>query len=81
MHNKEQIEVLWNKIYSKLLAFVSKHVKNKDDVNDIIQNSFIKVRNNISTLKNPAKADKWIFQIARNTMNDYFRKQKKEVQT
>ncbi len=80
MQDKQQIEVLWNKIHSKLVGYISKNVKNKEDVNDIIQDTFIKVRNNIDSLKNPIKADKWIFQIARNTMNDYFRNQKKDLE-
>lgn len=80
MQDKQQIEILWNKIYSKLVGYISKNVNSTEDVNDIIQNTFIKVKNNIDTLKNPLKADKWIFQIARNTMNDYFRAQKKNLE-
>ncbi len=78
MQEQQQIELLWNKIHSKLEGYISKNVKNRDDVNDIIQNTFIKVKNNIHSLKNPTKADKWIFQIARNSMNDYFRKNQKK---
>lgn len=77
MQNTIAIENIFSEIYGKLFGYISKHVKNKNDVNDIIQDTFIKVKTNIESLKNPAKADKWIFQIARNTMNDYFRKQKR----
>jgi RNA polymerase sigma-70 factor (ECF subfamily) len=77
MQDSVNIENIWVKIHEKLFEYISKHVKNKDDVNDIIQDTFIKATTNIASLKNPAKADKWIFQIARNTMNDFFRKQKK----
>jgi len=71
------IENLWAKVYGKLFGYILKHVKNKDDVNDIIQDTFIKVKTNINGLRNTAKFESWIFQIARNTMNDYFRDQKK----
>jgi len=71
------IEEIWIKVYNKLSGYISKHTKNKDDVKDIIQDTFIKVKTKIDTLKNPAKVESWIFQIARNTMNDYFRDQKK----
>ena len=77
MQQAINIESLWTNIYGELFGFVSKHIKNRDDVNDIIQDTFIKVKTNIDSLKNPAKVESWIFQIARNTMNDFFRKQKK----
>ena len=77
MQETINIESVWTGIFEKLSGYISKHVKDKDDVNDIIQDTFIKVKTNIDGLKNPAKADKWIFQIARNTMNDHFRKQKR----
>lgn len=77
MQQAINIENLWTNIHGKLFGYISKQIKNKDDINDIIQDTFIKVKTNIDSLKNPAKVESWIFQIARNTMNDFFRKQKK----
>jgi len=77
MQQSVDIAGLWTKIHGQLFGYISKHVKTKDDINDIIQDTFIKVKTNIDKLKNPAKVESWVFQIARNTMNDYFRKQKK----
>jgi len=77
MQETINIENLWTNIHGKLFGYISKHTKSKEDVNDIIQDTFIKVKTNIDGLKNPAKVESWIFQIARNTMNDFFRKQKK----
>lgn len=77
MQQGADIEVLWSRVHGQLFGYISKHVKNTNDVNDIIQDSFIKVKTSIDKLKNPAKVESWVFQIARNTMNDYFRKQKK----
>jgi len=71
------IESIWTNVYGKLFGFISKHAINKDDVNDIIQDTFLKVKTNIDSLRNPAKVESWIFQIARNTMNDFFREKKK----
>lgn len=77
MQDTIDIEHLWMNIHGKLNGYVSKHIKNKDDVNDIIQDTFVKVKTNIDSLQNPAKFDSWLFQIARNTMTDFFRNQKK----
>lgn len=79
MQETINIESLWENIHGKLTGFVSKHIKSKDDVNDIIQDTFIKVKTNIDALKNPAKVESWIFQIARNIINDHFRELKKSL--
>ncbi len=77
MKKNINIEKLWVKVHGQLFGYISKHVKIQDDIDDIIQDTFVKVKTNINKLINPAKVESWIFQIARNTMNDYFRKQKK----
>ena len=77
MQETINIESIWTNVYGKLFGFISKHAINKDDVNDIIQDTFLKVKTNINSLRNPAKVESWIFQIARNTINDFFRKKKK----
>ena len=77
MQKTINIDSIWSKVYGKLFGYISKHEINKDDVNDIIQDTFLKVKTNINSLRNPAKVESWIFQIARNTINDFFRKKKK----
>ncbi len=77
MQEAINIESIWIKVYGKLFGFISKHAIDKDDVNDIIQDTFLKVKTNIDSLRNPAKVESWIFQIARNTINDHFREKKK----
>lgn len=79
MTEELQIEKIWTAIHGKLYGFIFKYVNNDDDVNDIIQDTFIKVKTNIDKLKNPSKLESWIFQIARNTMQDYFRQQNKST--
>jgi RNA polymerase sigma-70 factor, ECF subfamily len=77
MQETINIEHLWEDIHGRLTGFVSKSINNKDDVSDIVQDTFIKVQTNINSLKNPAKVEGWIFQIARNIINDHYRKLKK----
>ena len=60
----------------KLFNFVNKRIKDSYLSKDIVQNVFIKVFLNIESLKNKDKVVSWIFQITRNEINDYFRKQK-----
>jgi RNA polymerase sigma-70 factor (ECF subfamily) len=40
---------------------------------DLTQDTFIKVQENVNGLKDPSKLEPWIFRIARNRCLDYFR--------
>ena len=48
-------------------------VRNDADSDDILQNTFIKIHNNIHTLEDESKIKPWIYQITRNQIIDYFR--------
>jgi len=43
---------------------------------DILQEVFIKIHENIHSIKDDTKICNWVYQIARNTINDHYRKQK-----
>lgn len=76
MRNSENI---WNEYKTELKRFVLSKIKDKDDVNDILQNVFIKLHSNLDSINDSAKIKSWLFQVTRNAMNDHFRKQKFSV--
>ena len=63
---------IWDNFNEELYFFILRRVKNKDVANDIFQDAFMKIHNNLSNLKNKEKAKAWVFQIARNEMFNYF---------
>ncbi|MFK5856065.1 MAG: RNA polymerase sigma factor SigZ [Bacteroidota bacterium] len=65
---------VWIGLNDYLKNFIYKQVRDINIVDDIIQDVFIKVKLNISNLDDKTKLSSWIFQITRNTINDYFRK-------
>lgn len=67
---------LYNDLGSYLKNFIIKHIKNKEDAEDIFQEIFIKIHQKIHTVKEKEKIESWIFQIARNLIIDYYRKKK-----
>ena len=71
------IEQLWLDTESKLRRYLHKQVEDHSIVDDLLQNSFIKMQANIHQLKDIDKAGAWLFQIAKSTLMDYFRKEKK----
>jgi len=70
-----ETQKIWNNFNDELYFFILKKVKNKDVTNDIFQNTFLKIHNNLAKLKKEEKTRAWIFQIARNELSNYFNKE------
>lgn len=66
-------ESIWVEFNSPMKAYVKKHISNEQDIEDILQNIFIKIHNNIDNLSDVDKIRAWIYTIARNTVNDFYR--------
>ena len=67
----------WLEMGDHLKAFVVKKIRDEDAAKDLVQEVFIKVHSKLHTLDDPQKINAWIFQITRNSINDYFRARKK----
>jgi RNA polymerase sigma-70 factor (ECF subfamily) len=76
MSAHENIEFLWHQFNSDLKSFIISRVNNEADADDILQNTYLKIHDNIHRLKDNARIKSWIYQIARNLIIDYFRYEK-----
>jgi RNA polymerase sigma-70 factor (ECF subfamily) len=63
-----------------LRSFIRKRVANEQDVEEITQNVLLKIFNRVNTLKNSDSINAWIYQITRNVIIDYYRKESKPVE-
>jgi len=77
---QNRLELIWSDFHKELEVFIFSRVKEHDSTNDILQEIFIKIHNNIGTLKDESKLSSWIYQITRNAINDYFRKLKPQIE-
>jgi RNA polymerase sigma-70 factor, ECF subfamily len=77
---QNRLELIWSDFHKELEVFIFSRVKEHDITNDILQEIFIKIHNNIGTLKDESKLSSWIYQITRNAINDYFRKLKPQIE-
>ncbi len=73
MHTTEKI---WHEYQQKLLAFIRTKVNENDIAEDILQEVFIKIHSQISSLEEETKLRSWIYQITRNTIIDHYRTKK-----
>lgn len=76
----DTVEQIWNEYHSKLYAFIHKRVNNPSLADDIRQEIFLKIHSRIGTLTSANKIHSWIYQIARNTIVDYYRTRKPEAE-
>lgn len=67
------IETIWLTFHKKLLAFIISQVQDKDHAEDILQEVFIKVINNLNKLSDQQKLQPWLYQICRHAIIDFYR--------
>jgi len=71
------IENIWSEYQNGLQAFLHSKVANADEVDDLLQEILIKTFNNFHTIKSEESIKPWLYQIANNSIIDFYRKQTK----
>lgn len=71
------IEKIWKTYHGALRRFIRKRVEDAATADDLLQEVFIKIHAKIDTLKDAARIQGWLYQIARNVIIDHYRRQKK----
>jgi RNA polymerase sigma-70 factor (ECF subfamily) len=77
INNKGKAEELWKQFSSALRTFIMSKVKSEAEADDILQNVYLKIHDNIQSLKDESKIQSWIYQITRNLITDYYRSEKR----
>ena len=70
-----KIEDIWLEYRAALKLFLHAKVSNEADVEDLLQEILIKTYNKLDTVKTQKSVKSWLFQLANNTIIDYYRKQ------
>ena len=72
--DKHSVEQIWMQFHTKLKSFILSKVKDNALADDLLQEVFIKIHRLLGQLKDENKLQAWVYQVARNTVNDHFRK-------
>ncbi|MEN7546440.1 sigma-70 family RNA polymerase sigma factor [Rapidithrix thailandica] len=70
-----ETKALWEQYHLPVYYFILKKVQEEDIAQEVLQNVFLKIHEYLHQLKDEAKTEAWIFQIVRNEINNYYRKQ------
>ncbi|MHC1760454.1 MAG: RNA polymerase sigma factor SigZ [Negativicutes bacterium] len=69
-------QALWEEMRLPLQRFIARRIQNEHDAEDLLQNIFCKIHDRIDDLRDETKVHAWVYQIARNSIIDYYRAQK-----
>jgi RNA polymerase sigma-70 factor (ECF subfamily) len=64
---------IYDQFYSKVRKFILALVKDEWVADDLIQETFLRIQDNLKNLKDSSKLSAWIFRIAYNLCQDHFR--------
>ncbi len=71
------IQNIWTEYQSSLKSFLHSKVGNPDDVDDLLQDILIKTHKSLHSIKDNEKIKSWVFQVANNTIIDFYRQNNK----
>lgn len=74
--SKKAFEKLYDVFAEDIYKIILRRVKNESDTDDLLQTTFVKVWQNISKFKGDSAMYSWVYRIAINETNMFFRKKK-----
>jgi len=66
----------WNEHKTRLHRYIAGRVRQREVVEDILQDVFIKAHSSLHAVKEPGSLTAWLYRIAANAVADYYRAQK-----
>ena len=66
-----------DRFYERVRTFILASVRDESAADDLVQEAFIKIQQNLDGVRDPGKVSSWVFRIAHNLCQDHFRTQKK----
>jgi RNA polymerase sigma-70 factor (ECF subfamily) len=71
---------IWDRFSDQLRLFIYRRVTDRQDAEDLLQDVFLKIHSHIDSLHSEERLAPWVYQIARNTITDYYRNRKPTVE-
>jgi RNA polymerase sigma-70 factor (ECF subfamily) len=72
------VKAIWRSFHQRLRGFILQRVNNPADVDDILQEVFVRIYQRLTTVRESDRLQSWIFTITRNAIIDYYRNVKRQ---
>jgi RNA polymerase sigma-70 factor (ECF subfamily) len=63
----------WNALGAKLRPFVARRVRGAEDVDDVVQDVFLRMQRGLAELRDDERFGPWAYQVARSAIADHHR--------
>jgi RNA polymerase sigma-70 factor (ECF subfamily) len=70
------VEMVWSAFNSRLERFIRSRVSDSQAADDLLQDVYIRIHTRVDTLRDEERLQSWVYQVARNVVNDYYRQLK-----
>jgi RNA polymerase sigma-70 factor, ECF subfamily len=74
------VETIYNTMHDRLCLFICSRMGYEADAEDILQDVFLRIHTHLDTIRDMDKLESWIYQVARNSINDYYRSRRSLVE-
>ena len=71
-----EFSVVLEQHYERLRRFVRSRVADTDEADDIVQDVCLRAVGRLETIRDAARVESWLFQIARNAIIDHYRRKR-----
>jgi RNA polymerase sigma-70 factor (ECF subfamily) len=70
-------ERAWRELEEKLRPFIARRVKAGADVDDVLQDTFLRIQRGLPSLRDEQRFGPWIYRVARSAVIDHIRSAKR----
>lgn len=77
--NDVSTEQVWQRFRDRLRSFIRSRVGQNADVEDLLQEVFLRIHANIHTVRQHDRLESWVFQVTRNVLVDGYKSRRKQV--
>ncbi|MET0514280.1 MAG: RNA polymerase sigma factor SigZ [Nitrospiraceae bacterium] len=68
---------IWAEVHAALRLFIAQRVADQTEVDDLLQEIFLRVHQQLDRVNDPGRVVPWLYRIARNAIVDYYRSPKR----
>jgi RNA polymerase sigma-70 factor (ECF subfamily) len=73
MPSQPTTDLIWSRLNDDLRRFIRRRVSDDHVAEDLLQETFVRVHRNLAALQDADRLTAWVYQIARNVINDHHR--------
>jgi RNA polymerase sigma-70 factor (ECF subfamily) len=70
-----ETQQVWDEFSTALRSFIRRRVKDDHVADDLLQDVFVRIHNNLASVTDEDRLSAWLFRIARNVVTDHYRRQ------